>query len=220
LTRGEAISAGGSGNDTPIDLTAEQRAEPTTRTLNGTEHHLYIVTCPGSGTQFRYVPAGITATDLIPGITNIIEGQLQPPVPDINPTPEANGIVNLGLWLAVQPQTLPPLTAAAGPAWITVTPALTTTHFDLGNSDTVTCTGTGTSIDDVHPDHDVLEQSPTCGYTYRHSSPDDRPYQLTITTTWTLPYTSSNGTGTIPAIDRTLTIDYDVDEIQTLGVSN
>jgi enoyl reductase len=168
----------------------------------------------------RYVPTGIDTDDLIPGITDIVRGQLQPPIPNINPTAESNGIVNLGMWLAVEPQTLPPITAQAGPTtWITVTPTLTSTTYDFGNGDTTTCDGTGIPIRDVHPDLDVIEQSPTCGYTYRLSSPEDEPYQLTITTTWELPYTSSSGPGEIPPLDRSLTIDYDVDEIQTLGTN-
>ena len=115
--------------------------------------------------------------------------------------------------------TLDAITAQAGPAvWITVTPTLDTTTFDLGNGDSITCASTGVPIESVHPDLDVVEQSPTCGYTYLHSSPDDAPYQLSVTTTWVLPYTSSEGSGEIPPLERTITIDYDVDEIQTIGV--
>ena len=99
-----------------------------------------------------------------------------------------------------------------------MTPTLATTTFDLGNGDSVTCDGTGVPIEDVYPDLDVVEQSPTCGYTYRTSSPEDAPYRLTITTTWELPYESSEGAGEIPPLERTVTVDYDVDEIQTVGV--
>ena len=215
LTRGDVVGIGATG----AGLTPEEAAEPATRVINGREHRLYSVACTDLGTVLRYVPIGVGVGDLIPGITDQVSGQLQPPIPSISPTPEANGIVNLGLWLAVQPQTLGPITAQAGPAtWITVTPTLSSTTFDLGNGDTLTCDGTGVPIETVHPDLDVVEQSPTCGYTYRHSSPDDQPFQLSITTTWTLPYESSEGPGEIPPLERTVTLDYDVDEIQTVGV--
>jgi hypothetical protein len=189
--------------------------------INGIPHYVYTVTCPGRAGYKQFVPVDLDADDLIAELTDVVRSRLQLPVPDINPTAESNGIVNLGLWLAVEPQTIDPITAQAGPAvWITVTPTLTATTYDFGNGDQVTCEGTGIPIRDVHPDLDVIEQSPTCGYTYRQSSPEDDPYQLTITTTWELPYTSSDGTGRIDPLDMNLTIDYDVDEIQTLGTNN
>ena len=215
LKRGDVVGIGATGTA----LTPEEAAEPATRILDGREHRLYSVTCPTSGTDLRYIPTDIGVGELIPGITDQVSRQLQLPVPSISPTPAANGIVNLGMWLAVEPQALDPLTAQAGPAvWITVTPTLATTTFDLGNGDSITCDGTGVPIENVYPDLDVVEQSPTCGYTYRTSSPDDAPYRLTITTTWRLPYESSEGAGEIPPLERSVTIDYDVDEVQTVGV--
>lgn len=215
LDRGDVVSIGATGTA----LTPEEAAEPAIRVIDGREHRLYSVSCPTNGTALRYVPTGVGVGELIPGITDRVSQQLQPPIPSISPPPEANGIVNLGLWLAVQEQTLAPITAQAGPAvWITVTPTLATTTFDLGNGDVVTCEGTGVPIEEVHPDLDVVEQSPTCGYTYLQSSPDDQPYHLTVTTTWDLPYESSDGPGEIPPLERSITLDYDVDEIQTVGV--
>ena len=187
--------------------------------LNGRLHRLYSVACTGLGADLRYVPEGVGVGDLIPGITDQVSGQLQLPIPSISPTPEANGIVNLGLWLAVEPQTLgSDHRAGRTGVWITVTPTLSSTTFDLGNGDSLTCDGTGVPIEEVHPDLDVVEQSPTCGYTYRQSSPDDEPYQLSVTTTWSLPFESSDGPGEIPPLERTVTLDYDVDEIQSIGV--
>jgi hypothetical protein len=200
-------------------LTPAELAAPAIRTIGGAEYRLYSATCPDSGTTLRYVRVGVTSRDLIDGVTDLARTQLQPPVPDINPSAQSGGIVNLGMWLAVQPQTMPPITAAAGPAWITLAPLLESTTFDFGNGDAITCDGTGTPIAESHPALDVSEQSPTCGYTYRRSSPNTRPYRLTITTSWALPYTSSDGPGQLPPIDRSVTVDYDVDEIQTVGVN-
>jgi hypothetical protein len=41
-----------------------------------------------------------------------------------------------------------------------------------------------------------------------------------VTATWAVTYRSSGGSGAAGAIGRTVTVDYDVDEIQTVGVSN
>ena len=101
--------------------------------------------------------------------------------------------------------------------WVTVSPRHVDTTFDFGNGESHTCPGVGDPIEGAHPDLDVVAQSPACGYTYDVSSPDDEPYQLTIGMTWTLPYTSSAGTGTLAPFTRTTTLDCDVDEIQTVG---
>jgi hypothetical protein len=193
---------------------------PAIREIGGAESRLYRVSCPGGPTDQRWVRIGTSSADLIPSVVDIVEAQLQLPVLDINPSPADGGFVNLGMWLAVEPQTIQPVTAEAGTAWITVRPRLSSTEFDLGNGDTVACTGTGVAIEAVHPSLDVVEQSPTCGYTYRTSSAEDAPYRMTVTTVWELPYTSSQGSGGLRALRRSITVGYDVDEIQTVGIAN
>ena len=69
------------------------------------------------------------------------------------------------------------------------------------------------------PQRDDPGEGP-CGYTYLTSSPEDDAYQLTVAATRTITYRSSAGNGTRNSLDRTLTVDYDVDEIQTIGISN
>ena len=188
--------------------------------IGGVERSLYRVTCPDGPPTDRWVVTNVTAADLLPGLRDRASGLVPPPEPAVNPPADVGGIVNVGLWLAVEEQTMPALTAEAGPAWITMTPRLASTRYDFGNGDTIVCEGTGVPIEDVHPDLDVVEESPWCGYTYRRSSPDDHPYQLTVTAVWELPYVSSDGPGSIPPLERSATVDYDVDEIQTVGVSN
>ena len=85
----------------------------------------------------------------------------------------------------------------------------------MGNGDVVRCDGPGVAIVDT----DTLDEGP-CGYTYRRSSPEDDPYTMSVTATWLVTYQSSAGSGSAGSIDRTLSVDYDVDEIQTIGVSN
>ena len=121
----------------------------------------------------------------------------------------------VGLWLALAGQAPVTVRAEAGPHWAEATATLASTTWDMGNGDVVTCDGPGVAIVDT----DTLEQGP-CGYTYRQSSPDDAPYAMTVTATWNVSYRSSAGSGSVGGVDRSLTVDYDVDEIQTVGVSN
>ncbi len=189
-------------------------------TADGATLKLFRVTCPDGSVTERVVRIDVTVADLIPGVRDRASALVPLPAPAMNPAADVGGIVNVGLWLAVDEQVMPSLTAEAGLAWITVSPRLASTRYDFGNGDGVTCEGVGVPIEDVHPDLDVVEESPWCGYTYRRSSPDDAPYRLTVTTVWELAYVSSEGAGTIPSLERSVTVDYDVDEIQTVGVSN
>jgi hypothetical protein len=133
----------------------------------------------------------------------------------MSPTPAAGGIVNLGMWLALARQDPIAVRAEAGSHWAEVTVTLASTSWNMGNGDVVECDGPGTPITDT----ETVEQGP-CGYTYRQSSPDESPYEMTVAATWQVTYRSSGGSGTAGAIDRTLSVTYDVDEIQTVGVSN
>ena len=122
------------------------------------------------------------------------------------------------MWLAIDDPGTTTARAALANIWAQVTANIADIQFDLGNGDTINCDGLGTPIPDSALNS--LDQGP-CGYTYPQSSPDDDPYQLTITTNYTITYTTSTGAnGTLAPVTRSVTIDYDVDEIQTIGVSN
>ena len=73
------------------------------------------------------------------------------------------------------------------------------------------------TIDAVSPYIDTTDEGP-CGYTFRGSSADDAPYRMTITASYAIGWTTSDGrSGTLTTTDRSTAIDYDVDEIQTVG---
>ena len=185
---------------------------------DGREQRAFTRRCPDGpaiNNGAYWVDVGITIDDVIDDATDRARRQIPVPTLDISPPPQAGGVVNLGLWLAIAP--VPPITvrAEAGGLWAEVTANLARTTWDMGNGDTVTCEGPGEPITDI----DDPGQGP-CGYTYRRSSPDDAPYQLGLSATWTISYRSSAGGGTRPPLDRTVTVDYDVDEIQTIGISN
>ena len=134
---------------------------------------------------------------------------------DISPLPEAGGVVNLGMWLALQGQDPVTVRAEAGPHWAEATVTLASTTWDMGNGDVVECDGAGVPI----VDFDTPDEGP-CGYTYRVSAPEDDPYEMSVTANWSVTYQSSGGPGAAGSITRTATIAYDVDEIQTIGISN
>jgi hypothetical protein len=130
------------------------------------------------------------------------------------------------MWLAVsnaEPITLPLGNFQTGP-WVRVTATITETYWDMGNDearndDDFTCDGPGEVLTKDDPGWDSVEQGP-CGYTYDWFSPDDEPFVIEATATWTVTWTASDGRGgTSTPIERTSTLDYAVGEIQTVGES-
>ncbi len=181
---------------------------------DGREERVFNRTCP-DGSGFTWVDVTVTVQDAIDDAVDRARRAVPAPTLDMSPSPEAGGIVNLGLWLALTGQEALTVRAEAGPHWAEATVTLASTSWSMGNGDVVTCDGAGTPIVDT----DVLDEGP-CGYTYRRSSPDDAPYRFSVTATWAVDYVSSGGSGTAGTVDRTLSVDYDVDEIQTVGISN
>jgi hypothetical protein len=189
---------------------------PVTVEVGGVVKHGYFKSCPGRARVLVLIDESVSVEDMIDQVSDSIRRRIPQPVANVNPAPEHGGFVNLGLWLAVEDPGPISAHAAAGSVSATATAQHVSTTFDFGNGDTLTCVGGGTPIEDVHPDLDTTEQGP-CGYTYTRSSPDDAPYQLTISSTFAITYTSSGGAGNLGTITTTRTYPYDVDEIQTVG---
>ena len=203
-TRGQII--GLAPNQGP-GLSAEEAAEKMVVDIRGIEYRVYGVVCP-DGSSIRFVnpnrPPNFEAA-----IADHAEDLIELPVPNVNPPVDGSGYVNLGMWLAVEEASYAPITASAGPFWMTVTPTPASTTFEFGNGDSETCEVFGVPIADL----DTVAEGP-CGYTYGEAG----TYPITATTTWLLPYTSSGGAGALAPMDRTTTFDYTVREIQTVGV--
>ncbi|MDX2379464.1 MAG: hypothetical protein QNM02_06870, partial [Acidimicrobiia bacterium] len=189
---------------------------PVTVEINGKLMTGYWKTCPGSARVLILIDEGVTVQDMIDEVRASIRRRVPQPVANINPAPEHGGFVNLGLWLAIDDPGPISAHAAAGFVSATATAQHVSTQFDFGNGDSVTCQGLGTPIEAVHPDLDTTDEGP-CGYTYRQSSPDESPYQVTISSTYAVSYTSSGGSGNLGTITTSRTYPYDVDEIQTIG---
>jgi hypothetical protein len=182
---------------------------------DGRTEQVFARECPDGVGGFTWVDTSITVQDVIDDAVDRARRAVPAPTLDLSPSPEAGGIVNLGLWLALAAQDPVTVRAEAGSLWAEATVTLASTTWDMGNGDVVTCDGPGVAIVDT----DTLEQGP-CGYTYRQSSPEDAPYTMRVTATWNVSYRSSAGSGSVGGVDRSLSVDYDVDEIQTVGISN
>jgi len=182
---------------------------------NGRTEQVFSRTCPGRDAEYSWVDTSITVQDVIDDAVGRASRAVPGPSLELSPSPEAGGIVNLGLWLSLAGQDPVTVRAEAGSLWAEATVTLASTSWDMGNGDVVECDGPGEAIVDT----ETLDEGP-CGYTYRQSSPDEDPYVLSVTATWQITYRSSGGSGSTGTLDRTLSVDYDVDEIQTIGVSN
>jgi hypothetical protein len=182
---------------------------------DGRSEQVFARECPDGVGGFTWVDTSITIDDVIDDAVDRARRAVPAPTFDLSPSPDAGGIVNLGMWLALSQQDPVTVRAEAGSLWAEATVTLASTTWDMGNGDTVTCDRAGTPIVDT----DTLDEGP-CGYTYRQSSPDDDPYVLAVTATWAITYRSSSGSGSVGTIDRTSSVAYDVDEVQTLGTSN
>ena len=172
--------------------------------------------CGSAAPQFVWVAPTVDIQVLIDGAAARARAATPSPVPNINPAPEAGSFVNLGLWLAIDDPGVTTARVDLGGQWAQVRAVLAGFEVDFGNGDVVACEALGTPIVDV----DTVEEGP-CGYTYRLSSPEDAPYRVTITSTYNVTYTTSAGrSGALGGLSRSTSFDYDIDEVQTVGVSN
>ncbi len=148
---------------------------------------------------------------LLPGTRRQATEPITFPVPDLSPTNQ--GVVNLGMWLAVEPAGPISVEAVLGRVWARTTATLIETSFDPGNGAApVICAEIGTPIPDS--ELESIDEGP-CGYTYPSAVEDG---EITITSTWSVTWELSDGrTGRDADIVVTTVVPYDVVEIQTVG---
>jgi hypothetical protein len=182
---------------------------------DGRTEQVFERVCPDGSRGFAWVDTSITVQDVIDDAVDRARRAVPAPELEMSPPPDAGGVVNLGMWLAVREQAPVTVRAEAGLLWAEATVRLSSTRWDMGNGDVVDCVGTGVPITDMS----TVEEGP-CGYTYRASSPEVDPFAVTVTARWTVTYRSSSGAGSSGSMDRSSTVVYDVDEIQTIGIAN
>ncbi|MEU4360752.1 hypothetical protein [Promicromonospora sp. NPDC023987] len=108
--------------------------------------------------------------------------------------PDRVGIVGMPQWMWVNepaPNTFGPIsmTATAGTASVTATANVDKVVWDMGDGNTVTCTGPGT----VYEDRFDIMDSPDCGYRYTKQG----EYEVTATSYWTVQWEGMDQRGTI-----------------------
>ena len=203
-------------DDTGVGVDEEYtRPNPST----GMPETLYVRHCP-EGDSYVWVPV-VDVDDLIDDASDRVSTVVPFPETNMNPDPAVGGLVNVGLWLAVTDPGPVSVTAAVGPVWATVTAVYQRTTWEMGNGDVVECDGLGVPI----VDWNTAEQGP-CGYTYRWPSApkftgtDDLAYHASVTGHWLVTFTTSTGrSGSLDPIERTTEFNYQVREIQTVGVA-
>jgi hypothetical protein len=138
------------------------------------------------------------------------------PMPRTSP-PTGEQVVGLPTWLWIDAAGWDPATATAEVPGLAVTVTATPRHveWDMGNGDSVTCTGPGTAWDPAGPD----DQATDCSYTYQFVSAD-RPggaYTVTTTVVWAVTWEATNGeAGVLPDATRTASVDLVVGERQAV----
>ena len=175
---------------------------------------LYFVECPGSSGYRWAAPAEyVDRQALIAAAYDEVAAQIPLPSLNINPPPEVGGIVNLGLWLAVNDPGQVNALAQVGPVWASVTARFVGMSWDMGTGDVVACDGLGTP----YPQGSNQIAEGPCGYTYT-VQPPPAGYTVGATGHWGVQLITSDGVNQmLDPIDMTYDFAYDVDEIVTVG---
>lgn len=123
--------------------------------------------------------------------------KLSGPEIGIAPKPSGKGLVGLPVWMwtartaeAYGPNSA---SATAGPVTVTATATVSKIVWDMGDGESVTCTGPGTPYEPSFGN----KASPDCGHRYRHSSKDEpgKAYPVTATSTWTIDWRGGGQSG-------------------------
>ena len=127
--------------------------------------------------------------------------------------PGSVGIIGLPTWMWVETPgetTTGPITrsASAGGYTVTATAKVTKIVWNMGDGQTVTCTGPGTPYADSYG----KKSSPDCGHTYTRQG----RYTVSATSYWTVNWSGIGQTGTIP-IDFTTRTNITMGESQVIN---
>ncbi|TDB88715.1 hypothetical protein E1091_15095, partial [Micromonospora fluostatini] len=199
-------------------------AEPQPSVVEG--HLWYAVTCDGGLASTRNElydspPPGFGAPPDPEELARRALASISLRAPRIAMAPRRStgpGLVGLPVWMWASrgPNYFGPLSASASDRGLTVTITATVDRivWDMGNGDTVECTGPGTRYD---PDGPYAGQrSPDCGYDGGYSKAGT--YRVSATTFWTVSWTaSSGGAGDSFPLTRTSgTNTIEIDELQVV----
>ena len=140
------------------------------------------------------------------------------PLPRPQFAPSDQQIVNLDTWLWIDEQNWWPLrsTISIPGVSVSVTAEPTMMTWTPGDGAVVECAGPGTAFDPTR-----VDQTSTCTHTFRRSSATqpESEYAATVTVRWTATWTvqGAAGGGDLGTIDRTVTVQTRVGEVQTVN---
>lgn len=131
--------------------------------------------------------------------------------------PPGDQLVNLPVWLALDPSSWKPqsATASAGAVSVTATARPVKVVWSMGDGSRHTCEGPGTAWT---RGTDPRASSPDCGHVYRHSSAGtgSGSYTVSATVTWEVTWAGAGQTGTVPGLETTGQVQTRVQESQTV----
>ena len=183
----------------------------------------YWKTCPaeGGGTTSVLVPVprDPDPVDFVDLREEAID-RLQLPTPTIDFNPPSDQVVHVESWLWIDDAIWREhsKTVTAGGVTVTATAQPTRVIWDMGTGDVVVCDGPGTPYDSTRP---AAEQSPTCSYTYQHSSAGQSgdAYRVTAHIEWQVSWavTGAPGGGALPTLTTSSATSVRVAEMQALN---
>jgi hypothetical protein len=135
----------------------------------------------------------------------------------IRTNPSGDQLVNLPIWLALDPTSWNAQSATASVPGVSVTATARPVKaaWSMGDGTTVTCAGPGTTWT---PGTDPASASPDCGHIYRHSSANalGGRYTVTVTVSWEVVWAGAGQSGTVPGLTTTGQLQTRVQESQAV----
>ena len=146
---------------------------------------------------------------------------LPPPAIASSPPPGVPQLVDLPVWLWVNPAIWAPrsATAAVPGERVTVTAAPVAVTWRMGDGSVVVCHGPGTPYTSRYR---AASPSPDCGHTYRRSSAGQAggAYHVTAAITWNITWQAAGGTGgALPPLFSTAAAAFRVAESQAVNTT-
>ncbi|WP_123678759.1 hypothetical protein [Couchioplanes caeruleus] len=143
--------------------------------------------------------------------------KLRLPDVTIRMNPPGDQLVNLPIWLALDPSSWKTQSATASVPGVSVTATArpVMVSWAMGDGTTKTCDGPGTAWT---PGTDPAKASPDCGHVYRRSSAGAAggTYTVTVTVTWEVSWAGAGQSGTVPGMTTTGQVQTQVQESQAV----
>lgn len=172
---------------------------------------LYYRDCDGirQWVWIRQEPPEVLADD---ALSDLATELLVAPEPVLSPADR--GIVNVETWLATTDRGPFSATASIPGLSVTVTATVESTTWEFGDGVVVVCDGVGTPWTPADGD-----RAAPCGHTFTDVAGRSAPHVVAVSTTWDVTWVATNGvSGTVDSLTSSpATIDYPIDEIQTIG---